>query len=84
MADVAGDPRSSFDPEATSQRAKHAAEETLHDLQGRAAEYLNLGREKALAMTDVVEEQIRARPVQAVAVAAGIGFILGLVWTRRS
>jgi ElaB/YqjD/DUF883 family membrane-anchored ribosome-binding protein len=64
--------------------AKHAAEAALHDLKNRAAEYCDLGREKALAMTDVVEQQIRDRPVQALAIAAGIGFALGLLWTRRS
>ncbi len=80
MAPVADDACSSFDKAATSQYA----EEALRELQDRATEYLAMGREKALAMSDAVEEQIRTRPVQAVTVAAGIGFVLGLLWTRRS
>ncbi|HET6880123.1 MAG TPA: hypothetical protein VFI31_08205 [Pirellulales bacterium] len=72
------------DGQNASQKAKHAAEAALHDLKDRAGEYCELGREKAEAMTGVVEEQIRQRPVQAVAIAAGIGFALGFLWTRRS
>lgn len=64
--------------------AKEAAEDALNDLKGRANEYLELGREKAFAMTDAVGEQIRRRPAEAVAIAAGIGFALGFLWTRRS
>ncbi|HVX11470.1 MAG TPA: hypothetical protein VHC22_09835 [Pirellulales bacterium] len=84
MAHSAGDACSSFDREATSQNAKDVAEEALRDLQDRAAEYLERGREQAFAVSDAVEEQIRTRPVQAVTVAAGIGFVLGYLWTRRS
>ena len=66
------------------QGAKEAAEDALNDLKERANEYLEVGREKALAMSDVVADQIRQRPVEAVAIAAGIGFALGFLWTRRS
>ena len=89
MADATTGSSSSFGAEsdgseATSHRAKQAAEDALNDLKGRAAEYLELGRDRAVALTDVVEDQIRQRPVPAVAVAAGIGFALGFFWTRRS
>lgn len=70
--------------EAMSQRAKEAAEQALNDLKGRAADYVDAGREKALALTGAIEQQIRERPVQSLAVAAGIGFALGLLYTRRS
>jgi ElaB/YqjD/DUF883 family membrane-anchored ribosome-binding protein len=69
---------------AGMQGAKVAAEDTLNDLKERANEYLEFGREKALTMTEVVGDQIRRRPVEAVVIAAGIGFALGFLWTRRS
>lgn len=70
--------------EAISQRAQQAAEDALNDLKGRAAEYLEVGRGKACALAEMVEEQIRERPIQAAAVAAGIGFALGFILRRRS
>lgn len=72
------------DAECMADQAKRAAEQALNDLKNRAAEYLELGREKAVDVSEQVEEQIRHRPVQAVAIAAGVGFALGLLFTRRS
>lgn len=63
---------------------RQSAEEALDGLRKNAEQYLGLGREKALALAEMVEEQIRRRPVPALSVAAGIGFVLGLVWSRRS
>ena len=67
----------------TAARAKQSAEEALEGLKGRAADYLDIGRDRALALAELVEEQIRQRPVQSLSVAAGIGFALGLLWSRR-
>jgi ElaB/YqjD/DUF883 family membrane-anchored ribosome-binding protein len=63
--------------------AKQSAEEALEGLKERAADYLDIGRDKALALAELVEEQIRQRPVQSLSVAAGIGFAVGLLWSRR-
>lgn len=48
-----------------------------------AAEYLQSGRQKAEELTSTVEKLIRDQPVQALAVAAGIGFVLGACFMRR-
>lgn len=65
-------------------RARHAAEKVLDDIKDHAAEYVERGRATAQDMTDTIEQHIRRQPVQAVAIAAGIGFALGFLWTRRS
>lgn len=70
--------------EAMAQRAKQAAEDAFNELKDRAGDYVDAGREKALALTGVIEQQIRERPVPSLAVAAGIGFALGLFYSRRS
>lgn len=70
--------------EAMSQRFKEAAEQTFDDLKDRAADYVETGRDKALEFSGVIEQQIRERPVPALAVAAGIGFALGFFYSRRS
>lgn len=61
-----------------------AAEQAFNELKDRAADYVDAGREKALALAEVVERQIRERPVPTLAIAAGIGFALGLFYHRRS
>lgn len=65
-------------------RAKQAAESVLNDIKDHAAEYFDRGRATAQDMTEAIEEHIRRQPVQAVAIAVGIGFALGFLWTRRS
>lgn len=72
------------DDAAAADRARETAEQVLNGLKTHAADYLELGRSKATELTETVEEQIRSRPAAAVAIAAGIGFALGFLWTRRS
>ncbi|HEV3345219.1 MAG TPA: hypothetical protein VG125_32880, partial [Pirellulales bacterium] len=60
------------------------AEQVIDDLKRRATDYVEQGKQTAADMTAAIERQIRQRPVEAVAVAAGIGFALGLLWNRRS
>lgn len=70
--------------EAASRRAQCGPEQAFEELKDRAAEYIDAGREQALALTGVIERQLRERPVPALAVAAGLGFALGLLYRRRS
>jgi ElaB/YqjD/DUF883 family membrane-anchored ribosome-binding protein len=64
--------------------AADRAEQVIDDLKRRATDYVEQGKQTAADMTAAIERQIRQRPVEAVAVAAGIGFALGLLWNRRS
>jgi ElaB/YqjD/DUF883 family membrane-anchored ribosome-binding protein len=46
------------------------------------SEYYEQGRETIRALPKTMEAQIRARPLEAVLVAAGVGLLLGLLWRR--
>ena len=60
-----------------------AAREQYEDLRSKASDYVEQGKEKAQEWEEGVEEYIKAKPVQALLIAAGIGVILGLLWRRR-
>ncbi len=46
------------------------------------SEYYGQGRETIRALPQTLEAQIRARPLEAVLVAGGVGLLLGLLWRR--
>ncbi len=46
------------------------------------SEYYEQGRETIRTLPKTMEAQIRARPLEAVLVAAGVGLLLGLLWRR--
>ncbi|SHG73969.1 Membrane-anchored ribosome-binding protein, inhibits growth in stationary phase, ElaB/YqjD/DUF883 family [Cognatiyoonia sediminum] len=48
----------------------------------RSKEILEEGRERARQSTQSIEDQIKEKPLQAAAVALGVGFLVGLI-TRR-
>ena len=48
-----------------------------------AAEYYQQGREKVQVLEQTLEAQIRAKPIQSLLIAGGIGLLLGLLWNRR-
>jgi ElaB/YqjD/DUF883 family membrane-anchored ribosome-binding protein len=60
-----------------------AAREQYENLRSKASDYVDQGREKAEEWEDSVESYIKAKPVQALLMAAGVGVILGLLWRRR-
>jgi ElaB/YqjD/DUF883 family membrane-anchored ribosome-binding protein len=59
------------------------AREQYENLRSKASDYVEQGREKAEEWEDSVESYIKAKPVQALLMAAGVGVILGLLWRRR-
>ena len=61
---------------ATTEEAKQKAKETISDL-GAA------GREKAHDAQSQAEEFIRTQPATALGIATGIGFLIGLLMSRR-
>jgi ElaB/YqjD/DUF883 family membrane-anchored ribosome-binding protein len=48
-----------------------------------ATEYYEQGLEGLKDLNQTIEVQIRERPLQALAVAGGVGVLLGLLWLRR-
>jgi hypothetical protein len=63
--------------------AKRVAAENWETFQDSASGYLELGREKAREMGEVVQEKVRREPTKALAIATIAGFALGLLWMRR-
>ena len=49
----------------------------------RRREYYQQGREKVQVLEQTLEAQIRAKPIQSLLIAGGIGLLLGLLWNRR-
>jgi ElaB/YqjD/DUF883 family membrane-anchored ribosome-binding protein len=47
-----------------------------------AQEYYQEGREKAMEWQGQLEDYVREQPVKALAIAAGIGVVLGILWKR--
>lgn len=62
---------------------KNLAEDTMGLLSSNASGYYQQGREKVQGLEKTIEKTIREHPLQSVAVAAGVGLILGFLWRRR-
>lgn len=56
--------------------AANSARSTANDLADQ-------GRKKALETQDATEEFVRTQPATALGIAAGVGFLVGLIATRR-
>lgn len=63
--------------------AKSAAAETMEDVKDKAREYMQTGREKTEKYEDALLRKVRSHPLESVAIAAGIGFVLGFLNRRR-
>jgi ElaB/YqjD/DUF883 family membrane-anchored ribosome-binding protein len=63
--------------------AKDATREKLGDARVTAADYYDKGRAKAEQVEAQLVDQIRAKPLQSILIAAGIGALFGLLITRR-
>jgi len=68
---------------ARSGDAVASLSETAHDLRRRGEENLAAARDRGEAAMDQAAEYVRRRPTEAVAVAAGLGVLLGLFLNRR-
>jgi ElaB/YqjD/DUF883 family membrane-anchored ribosome-binding protein len=63
--------------------ARERAQQGFETLRHSAEDYFEQGREKALELSETMEQRIRSQPIAALAVAAGIGFLIGAIWSRR-
>jgi ElaB/YqjD/DUF883 family membrane-anchored ribosome-binding protein len=70
--------------EVAGSELKAKAESMLETGKTRAGELLQRGRERAVELKGGFEEGIRAKPIQSVLIAAGVGAIVGLLVGRRS
>lgn len=71
------------DAKQIGNEAAQAARDQVEHLSNVAGEYMERGREEALQMAESLEEQIREQPLRSVLVAAGVGFLFGILWLRR-
>ncbi len=63
--------------------AKDMAQAGWESARDTAADYLDKGREKATELEETLEIQIRSRPIRSILIAAGIGFLVGMVLKRH-
>ena len=65
------------------EEARQGAVDDLAAVRETTRDYVQEGNERLSELGSAAEEQIRARPMAALAVAAGIGFLFGAFWWRR-
>ena len=63
--------------------AKQIAQEQYEGVRDTVTSYYDQGRERAMEFEQSLEKRIRERPISAVLVATGLGFLLGMVWMRK-
>ena len=59
------------------------ATDTAHIAEERISEYYNAGIKKAKSLEGDLETEIRKNPIRSLAIAAGVGLLLGVLWRRR-
>ena len=67
----------------TGSHLQEAAGETAEQLRATAHEYYQAGREQMCQIENSLESRIREKPVTALCIAAGLGLLVGMVWSRR-
>ncbi|KAA3508831.1 DUF883 family protein [Agrobacterium vitis] len=55
---------------------------TLHQVSDKASDAISSARSSVSALEQDLEDKIRAKPLQSVAIAAGLGFIFALLSRR--
>lgn len=65
-----------------AQQVRDAAGEKLQDLRDHASEYYQQGRDKAEQWEQSLEDYIQEAPMKSILIAAGVGFLVGMIWKR--
>jgi ElaB/YqjD/DUF883 family membrane-anchored ribosome-binding protein len=68
---------------ALGSQMRDVAGEKMRDLKDQAAEYYRQGKLRARAIEEDVVDYVRAKPVQSLLIAAGVGLILGVMMRRH-
>ncbi len=69
--------------DVTDEKVTEARQRLNEALEGSRTTYKNI-QEKAKQGAQAVDQAIRNHPYQSMAIAFGVGSILGLLWSRRS
>jgi ElaB/YqjD/DUF883 family membrane-anchored ribosome-binding protein len=62
---------------------KNLAEDAVNLLKNNATDYYQQGVKKAHNLEKTLETRIKENPIQALAIAAGVGFVIGALIARR-
>jgi ElaB/YqjD/DUF883 family membrane-anchored ribosome-binding protein len=65
------------------QAARRMATDGVEQVRETASEYWDQGRAKAEELTESLQTNVRDRPMAAILIAAGIGFLLGVACASR-
>jgi ElaB/YqjD/DUF883 family membrane-anchored ribosome-binding protein len=63
--------------------AKQMAQEQFQGVRDTMTGYYEQGRERAIEMEHSLENRIREKPISSLAIAAGLGFLIGMFWMRK-
>ncbi len=63
-------------------QARASVEEAISSASDRTGALAGAARDAASSLADTLDDGIRERPVASVALAMGIGFIIGVAWRR--
>jgi ElaB/YqjD/DUF883 family membrane-anchored ribosome-binding protein len=63
--------------------AKQMAQEQLQGVRDTMAGYYEQGRDRAVELEHSLETRIRERPISSLAIATGLGFLIGMLWMRK-
>jgi ElaB/YqjD/DUF883 family membrane-anchored ribosome-binding protein len=61
---------------------KEGAQEARHQAEATASQLAAQGREAAGQLEKTLEDYIRAKPLQSLMMAAGVGIVVGLLWRK--
>lgn len=67
---------------AAYRRAKRSMDGVLSDASGKGQEAVDAVKDVTSTIGDAVEDAVYKRPVTTLALAAGIGFLIGAIWRR--
>ena len=67
---------------AAYRRAKKTADGLISDASGKGQEAMDAVKDVTTTIGDAVEDAVYKRPVTTLAMAAGIGFLIGAIWRR--
>jgi len=88
LSERIGDTLNAVSGEATKQarrgyrQARHNVDAALTDAQERGSAAMEAAQDVAASIEETLEDAIRERPVAAIAVALGLGFLIGVTWRR--
>ena len=63
-------------------QARRNVDAALSDAQERGSAAMEAAQDAAASIEETLEDAIRERPVAAIAMAVGLGFLIGVTWRR--